>query len=227
VNQSGPDVAHLQLRQADGTRRPVVTGTSFGGVIRQRARRIALTLLPEAEAIALVNNLFGYADQDDDSRSKAGRVRVRDTVLDGVEPLVQNRIRVDRFTGGAHTTALFSEAPVFGGAASRLTLDLQVINPIQAEIGLLLQVLKDLWCGDLAIGGESSVGRGRLQGIVAELHWQTKAPAQTDDDQAEPAPALATWRIEAGETALNIDGDRQRLEACAAALVTPGGTNHD
>jgi len=36
-------------------------------------------------------------------------------------------------------------------------------------VGLLLLLLKDLWTGDLPLGGESSVGRGRLKGKTASL----------------------------------------------------------
>ena len=54
-----------------------------------------------------------------------------------------------------------------------------------AEIGLLLLVLKDLWTGDLPIGGESSVGRGRLRGKEAtlslkEMNWVLQ---ETEPDQ--------------------------------------------
>ena len=46
-----------------------------------------------------------------------------------------------------------------------------------AKVGLLLHVLKDLWTGDLAVGGESGVGRGRLSGYraildYADKHWE-------------------------------------------------------
>lgn len=37
------------------------------------------------------------------------------------------------------------------------------------EAGLLLLVLKDLWAGDLTIGGEKNVGRGVLEGMFAEI----------------------------------------------------------
>ncbi|MDQ2999174.1 MAG: hypothetical protein M3R61_19260, partial [Chloroflexota bacterium] len=39
----------------------------------------------------------------------------------------------------------------------------------RAEVGLLLLLLKDLWMGDLTLGGTSSIGRGRLRGISALL----------------------------------------------------------
>ncbi|WP_269849664.1 hypothetical protein [Methanosarcina horonobensis] len=43
------------------------------------------------------------------------------------------------------------------------------------EAGLMMQVLKDLWCGDLAIGGEKNVGRGVLQGLSAAIKWKIKS----------------------------------------------------
>ena len=41
------------------------------------------------------------------------------------------------------------------------------------EAGLLLQLLKDLWTGDLAIGGEKNIGRGVLEGLYARISWGT------------------------------------------------------
>ncbi|MGH2542516.1 MAG: hypothetical protein ACRDIB_06960, partial [Ardenticatenaceae bacterium] len=82
-------------------------------------------------------------------------------------------------------------------------LDLTVQRPQAADVGLLLLLLKDLWTGDLPLGGEASVGRGRLYGKCAELKWQGQ-----------------TWRIEAtnGEGRLNVEGKRQPLEDAVAAL---------
>ena len=98
----------------------------------------------------------------------------KETVIEKSTPLVQNRIAIDRFTGGTLHGALFDEQPIYGGDETVVTLDLflrQVNDPNQnnAEIGLLLLLIKDLWTSDLAIGGESSIGRGRLQGIKAEI----------------------------------------------------------
>ena len=66
-------------------------------------------------------------------------------------------------------------------------------------------LLKDLWTGDLPLGGEISVGRGRLCGRSATLSW--KRAGQTEE-----------WRIErAGDdpndSHLKISGDQARLEA--------------
>ena len=50
----------------------------------------------------------------------------------------------------------------------RLTLE----EPEKAEIGLLLLTLRDFWYGHAALGGETSNGRGTLQGIKAQLKFK-------------------------------------------------------
>ncbi len=65
-----------------------------------------------------------------------------------------------------------------------------------AKAGLLLLALKDLWTGDLPLGGESSVGRGRLQGLDAALsyagqrHWALRQGAAGLELQGDEPLAL-------------------------------------
>jgi hypothetical protein len=66
-----------------------------------------------------------------------------------------------------------------------------------AELGLILLLLKDLWTGDLPIGGESGVGRGRLKGLSATIstpegNWSFTA----DGDKVNVIPSadkLEQW----------------------------------
>ena len=61
-------------------------------------------------------------------------------------------------------------------------------NPEQYEIGLLLLLLKDLWTSDLPVGGESSIGRGRLQGLKAEiLRYKSNSPHRWTISQKDEA----------------------------------------
>jgi hypothetical protein len=82
---------------------------------------------------------------------------------------------------------------VVGTEDSEVDLVLTLRNPNDAEIGLLVLLLKDLWTGDLPIGGESGVGRGRLRGRHAKLTlanhvWEieekTDGSLQVTPDQA-------------------------------------------
>ena len=198
----GPDAVHLHrpLYEASDSgqarRQAVLPGTSLAGVLRARAMRIAKTLARDrAKAEVLINELFGVGPEEAGKEAqRASRLVVHETVVEGVRTLVQNRIRVDRFTGGAMDNYLFSEAPVFGGEGSCLTLELTLRVPQPYEIGLLLLLLKDLWTGDLPVGGESSVGRGRLRGLSAELmHVQDGATVK--------------WTIGASEDGLTVTAD--------------------
>ncbi len=196
-NSNSPDMVHLSNHEG----KPVLPGTSVAGALRQRARRI-LNLVNPTQAEDWLNSLFG--DEDINKReSKASRLIVEETIID--EPqfdLVQNRVAIDRFTGGALDSALFNEQPVFGKPKTRLKINLRLVKPVtpyypdpkksdteneadfekqqeqdektfQSQIGLLLLLLKDLWTGDLPLGGENSVGRGRLAGLCATLVYKS------------------------------------------------------
>lgn len=201
----GPDVVHLHARQADGSVTPVLSGTSLAGALRARALKIANTITNEDRAKKLVEEMFG-PDINNRGDPKSSRVIVSEAVINNARTdLVQNRVSIDRFTGGARETALFNERPAFGGDDTELTLEVRLLNPQDHEIGLLLLLLKDLWTGDLPLGGEVGVGRGRLKGKWATLTLQRDGGTQE-------------WKIVANGRGLTIDGDRNELEQFVRAL---------
>lgn len=174
----GPDMVHLHsYRPRQKKEMPILSGTSLAGALRARATRIANTLDMADKATELIYGMFG-ADMNDrawmkakkENEGQASRVLVEEAVVEnGCADLVQSRVGIDRFTGGARDTALFNQQPVWGKPETTITITLRLVNPTEAEIGLLMLLLKDLWTGDLPLGGESSVGRGRLQGKQATL----------------------------------------------------------
>lgn len=204
-SKRAPDVVHLaSLRNGENV--PVLSGTSLTGVLRNRAIRILNTL---GQDIAFIDELFGPDLSEDKSiKPKASRLVVKESEITKVEPLVQNRIAIDRFTGGALDGALFNEQPVFGQSDSKLTIELNLRNPKESEIGLLLLLLKDLWTGDLPIGGESSIGRGRLKGQKAEMTHKDSEPEKR------------IWSIQQTKNGLDIS-NAQSLNHFVTALVTP------
>lgn len=152
--------------------------------------------------LRLVHILFGYRPKDKQDKTPmwASRLQVDETHIQKPLSLVHTRVKIDRFTGGSFPGALFSNEPIWGAEETqivlRLSLDDSIIPPpirlengeeqehfkpdLEAEIGLVLLLLKDLWTGDLPLGGESSVGRGRLQGKSATIeignaHWALQA----------------------------------------------------
>jgi len=197
-----PDFVHLR----DALGRPVLSGTSLAGALRARALRILNTLgQSQAAPDSLLNRLFGKDMQQHKQQPTASRLIVEEAIIVDSAPLVQNRVSIDRFTGGALDTALFSEAPQVGGA---VTLTLHIRNPEPPEIGLLLLLLKDLWLSDLRLGGASSIGRGRLQGRSATL---TRRQSNSDRLLAELA--------QHDDGTLKIEGDRVELEEYVRAVA--------
>ncbi len=163
-----PDMVHLRSYR-DGDEVPILSGTSLAGALRARALRIANTIHGREKGQALIDEMFGRRIGGSKDEPTGSRVVTRETEVQGTTDLVHGRVKIDRFTGGAYPQALFFQQPVFGGNGSEVKVQLELRQPRDYEIGLLLLVLKDLWTGDLPLGGESSVGRGRLQGRQATL----------------------------------------------------------
>lgn len=206
--KSDPDAVHLRTWR-NGAEKPALPGTSLAGALRARAGRIARTLDQNGQADDLVTSLFGGESKDETGNEVlvASRLWVDETILEPetvVMNLVQNRVSIDRFTGGARDTALFNEQPIWGKPETDLVIDLRLIMPAEtnekkqaeaerifnAQVGLLLLLLKDLWTGDLPLGGESSVGRGRLKGKEAILTL-----------------GKTTWQIEDNKGSLQFSGN--------------------
>jgi CRISPR/Cas system CSM-associated protein Csm3 (group 7 of RAMP superfamily) len=203
----GPDSVHLSTRRhGNKTALPILPGTSAAGAIRHRALRIARTVATNNEtAQALINRIFGADEIKSGDEPRASRLTVDEQIIDGSgrADLVQTRIKIDRFTGGTIEAALLDEAPHFGG---NIKLKLSLRNPKDAEVGLLLLVVKDLWLGDLTLGGEASIGRGRVSGVSATL-WLA-AKDMVTITQSEHGRGLV----------FSNAGDSERLESYVAAF---------
>lgn len=174
---------------------PVLSGTSLAGALRACCLKIANTVNPnnQEQAAALVDDLFGKhgANGDTDNLS-ASRVSISEQrITGGRTDLIQNRVKIDRFTGGAFETALFDERPLFADDDTRVKLDWWLCYPadgaehkrLNAQVGLLLLALKDLWTEDLALGGEASIGRGRWRGQSGTLTVKKAQAAPPDTYQ--------------------------------------------
>lgn len=166
------------LAETDGEKSPVarmktnaagqniIPGTSLKGVLRHRAAYILHALGKEpTQAEAFIDHLMG-------TTAARGRFIVEEAVVDA-EMHTQTRSRIDRFTGGTIPSALFSTAPVWrekdGGRS--VTLRFGVRQASEQEAGLCVLLLKDLWLGRAAIGGEKSIGRGTLEGLHAVIRY--------------------------------------------------------
>jgi CRISPR/Cas system CSM-associated protein Csm3 (group 7 of RAMP superfamily) len=152
-SDSGPDMVHLHSPRAGKKERvPVIPGTSWAGVLRQRALKIARTVSSNLQAVnkddeklfkdekkekpllraeVFVDEIFGPSSikRGDKKNVKASRVHIKESQITESASLVVTRVKIDRFTGGAYESALFTEQPTIGTKETRLTLDLELREP--------------------------------------------------------------------------------------------------
>lgn len=193
----------VQLKSGDDY---VIPGTSWKGVLRSRAYKILLQLTgyDEASARRWLNEIFGFAN-DTERSGKRSKLSVEETYISPhtLTAMRQTRNRIDRFTGSTIDSALFCEEPVWQRerGAQTVTLKLRLQKCTQAEAGLMLLLLKDLWLGNLNIGSGKGIGRGVLRGKSCAIHYVGK-----------------TYEL-SEEHGFTIQGDKNELEACVQALV--------
>ena len=148
----------------------VITGTSLKGAVRKRAERILNTLGKPEE---ILKKLFGDVDETNKTAIK-GKIQIDEVVLPKYTSELQPRIKIDRFTGGTIESALFNSMPLFSKNEEIKNVRITIADYEDHEAGLILLVLKDLWTGDLAVGGEKNVGRGVFEGFQGEIIWNNK-----------------------------------------------------
>lgn len=162
-----PDAVHIKSQG-----RNVLPGTTVKGALRSRALRIVNTL--GGPGPAMCAELFGDSGEDDPKQAVGGRFRCEETpvTIQAIVEEIQKRVRIDRFTGGVMPGALFDSQPLWPSAASGqspVRIRFSIDNYRDWEAGLALLLLKDLWTGDLPLGGEKNVGRGVLNGVRAVI----------------------------------------------------------
>lgn len=200
---NAPNSVHLKSKRG-GQAVPILSGTSLAGALRARALRIANTVCKNVNSNTWVDRLFGSPikssqDKNSNNQTNASKIITSETEINNPLNIVQSRVKIDRFTGGICPTALFHEQPVFG-LDTGINIHILIQQPEDAQIGMLLLLLKDLWTGDLPLGGEVGVGRGRLRGESATLTFRS----------ADPEPEH--WIITQANNELEINGDKAKLE---------------
>ena len=117
-----------------------------------------------------VKTLFGEAlDYKNKDKGQRGKVLFSDVYIDrenGTEKIL-NHVSIDRFTGGALETALFSEKVV--GSKAPYTLEIWVEKSALEDEDIKYafeQTLKDLAKEQLPLGGGTMRGHGMMKGSV-------------------------------------------------------------
>ena len=178
----------------------IIPGTSLKGVLRHRAAYIVRQLGSTGDfdaAEAFVERVMRPSPETmkkhpNEAKKRSDFVVDEALISQGVIEADQSRNRIDRFTGGTIDTALFTTKPIWqkNHGEPVVRLHFGVKDAEEWEAGLALLLLKDLWLGRTAIGGEKSIGRGTLEGISATVSylgdaWTIQKDKPVDEEAAE------------------------------------------
>lgn len=158
-----PDFAQLTTHnpKIDEPPIPVIPGSSWNGAIRARAIDI---LKNDLKASALKGELEKVWGKISNQEFKASQIIISESRIKDGTMMQMTRNCINRFSGGALDSALYTEKSCFGGETE---LSIRVKNGKNENawvVGLLLLVLQDVQNGLLAVGGQTAIGRGVFAG---------------------------------------------------------------
>lgn len=132
----------------------VIPGTSWNGMLRKQFAYYHKMLGHKESDL---DQWFGYVDSKGAQKSK---IIIDESQIDGGEDLTLTRNKIDRFTGGTVDKALFKESVHYNGTTQ---LEIRVPKDNKYIIGIFLLILKDIDNGFIALGGQTSIGRGLFE----------------------------------------------------------------
>ncbi|MBE8953023.1 MAG: hypothetical protein SR1Q7_07760 [Quinella sp. 1Q7] len=141
----------------------VLPGTSLKGILRHRAEYILSRLGLD---VAALENLMGASSSDKKIKS---RFIVAESYIasENFAEVEHTRTKIDRFTGGTLQGTLFTTTPAYqkNFDAPTLKLQFEIRDADDSEAGLAIFLLRDLWLGRVAVGGNKT----ELENFAATL----------------------------------------------------------
>lgn len=166
-----PDMEQLTIKlieNGENKEVPVIPGTTWAGVIKRRMKELGMEDKDERD-------VFGYVDlkkkqKENDPKAfiknpstrphKKSKLRFSESPVIGANTKILSRNAIDRFSGGTVDGKLFTEKTWYGGYTD-LVISWHGKKPMKDEIiRILAAAITDLHFGFLAVGGETSIGRG-------------------------------------------------------------------
>lgn len=136
---------------------PVIPATSFTGCLRKACFDILYYDLRLLNPELVLDQIFGYVHETDKT-SKASRLFIEDIELTFCNDASYTRNKINRFTGGAEDSALFTNRPIYNSTG---TIVIEFNAGMEDWVKQLLYcALMDIGTGIVALGGETSIGRG-------------------------------------------------------------------
>ena len=151
---------------------PVIPGMSYGGFIRKQVEYYNKLLGKDDN---YTNNWFGYVEKGS-KVSISSKIIINESVINNSKEITITRNKIDRFSGGSADSALFSERVQFNGETD---LTIRVPKYIRVDekqisnkyiLGLLALTIKDIDNGFIALGGQTSIGRGLFKVMKVKMN---------------------------------------------------------
>ena len=135
----------------------VIYGTSWAGAIRSGLAKLLKSNGFDTNEKYL-DSVFGRQYWNGQKYvTDPSKIRIDASYIDGGKRIKYTRNKIDRFTGGAATTALFTNRPQFEGTCK---LSVYFAKSDEAIKELLLLAIEAIAKGLITLGGETSIGRG-------------------------------------------------------------------
>lgn len=190
--QGSADAVNIQ----DANGNYIIPGSSLKGSLRSQIERILTYKGIEGDSRKqVITNIFGETE----SGGKAGNIISYDAVIEipeGKKLKTNNRIHIDKATGGVMNTGLFNEQRAFGNIG--LKIDITGRNNPELSCGYMLMAIRDLAINLYNLGGGYSIGNGMLS---------------IDSIDVETKDGKATLDFKNGE----ITGDKSIVDRCIKA----------
>ena len=172
ISEGESKISAVQMKSGNDF---VIPGTSIKGVLKTGAHNILRNLDYDEETITDFLALLMGKETNTNIAGQKSRLIVDEVYINSRAITSKNhsRNRIDRFTGGTIEGALFIEKPIWQTNKNEATisLNIRVQNCQHDEAGLMLLLMKDLWLGNLSIGGNKAIGRGVLKGIHCQINY--------------------------------------------------------
>lgn len=157
--------------------KPIIPGTSWCGLIRKQIQNyLDEDIFKELNVSTDV--WFGNVNPDKKT-SQASNIIVEESQIENSKEITLTRNKIDRFSGSVANMALFTEKAFFGGTTKlRLKVRKEIKTNEKTEkdtqiLGMIALVIKDIDNGIIALGGQTSIGRGLFKVNECKLNGKT------------------------------------------------------
>lgn len=136
--------------------KPVIPGSSWNGVIRACAKDILEELVSKKEAESFIKYWFGNVEGKNAWQSD---IVIAESVIKGGQDRIMTRNKINRFDASTQNGALYTEKTHYFGTTI-LEFMVKKKPGYEAMLGLLQLVTEEICRGQVAVGGQTAVGRG-------------------------------------------------------------------